>query len=323
MHTQRLTTPAAGVAARDLAISAVASDAGLVAELIAAISSRLQTPPSWQPTPTESIDALAAEPPFAATSSRVVLVLFHHLWLHDETVQRDVPLLRERLAADPGSVCVLSLDGSPLPSWLGGAARYELMRSGREGAPDFVVNAVAGAGGLVGVIPQQPVADEPAARWPEPPAPFLSQQRALSALRHELDSLASALEVAIDDAQVAQPDRTFELQVSPQRLVARLDDVAVSFSWLAGRTPSVAEGNLLVIGWQGVTPGTRGVTSLRSAAVIHEQSYVADGDTPSTWRWRSVDAVAHPYSSANLVAEWMARASIARGGCVNADEPIA
>jgi hypothetical protein len=316
-------TPAAGVAARDLAVSAVASDAGLVAELIADISSRLQTAPAWHPTPSENVDAAAVEVPFAATTSRVVLVLFHHLWLHDPIVQRDLPLLRERLAAEPGSVCVLSLDRTPLPAWLRGADRYDLLRKGREGAAAFVVDAVARAGGLVGELSRQAVPDEAPVRWPEPPAPFLSQQRALSALRHELDSLAAALEAAIDEAQVAQPDRTFDLQVSPQRMVARLDDVAVSFSWLAGRTPSVAEGNLLVIGWQGVTPGPRGITSLRTAAVMHEQSYVADGDAPSSWRWRSVDAVAHPYSSASLVAEWMARASIVRAGCVSVDEPIA
>lgn len=318
MHQHRLSSPSAGTAARDLAISAVPSDAGLVSELIADIAGRLQTPPSWQPSPDDT------GPPVADTGSRVVLVLFHQLWLHDETMQRDVPLLRERLAGQPGSVCVLSLDRTPVPAWLRGAARYDLMHVGREGAADFVVHTVENAGGYVG--PGEPPSvqvDEPPQRWPEPPAPFLSQQRAQSALRHELDSLAGALENAIDSAQSTQPDRIFELNVLPQRLIARLDDVAVSFSWLAGRTPSVSDGSLLVIGWHGVTPGLRGVTSLRSATVLHERSYVADGDRPDAWRWRSVDAVAHPYSSANLVAEWMARASIARGGCENADASIA
>jgi hypothetical protein len=319
VHHHHLTPLTAGTVARDLAISAVSSDAGLVSELIAGVAGRLQTTPCWQ--------SAADDPliPLAPTTSRVVLVLFHQLWLHDEIMRRDMPVLRERLAGQPGSVCVLSLDRTPVPAWLRGASRYDLVHAGREGAADFVVRAVEDAGGTVVDVEATPaVADDDAAhRWPEPPAPFLSQQRAQSALRHELDSLAGALENVIDQAQSAHPDRIFELNVLPQRLIARLDDVAVSFSWLAGRTPSVSDGSLLVIGWHGVTPGLRGVTSLRSATVLYERSYVADGDRPDAWRWRSVDAVAHPYSSANLVAEWMARASIARGGCENADASIA
>ena len=65
------------------------------------------------------------------------------------------------------------------------------------------------------------------------------------------------------------------------------------------------------------------LTAAQSCGFTATCSYVADGDRPDAWRWRSVDAVAHPYSSANLVAEWMARASIARGGCENADASIA
>jgi hypothetical protein len=321
VHDQRFASPAADTTARDLAISAVASDAGLVSELIADVAGRLQTAPCWR---TSTDDTLM---PFATATSRVVLVLFHQLWLHDEATQRDAPVLRERLAGRPGSVCVLALDRTPVPAWLRSAARYDLMRGEREGAASFVLHAVEDAGGLVAeVVGPSTVdadADDAGHRWPEPPAPFLSQQRAQSALRHELDSLAGALEHVIDEAQVAQPDRIFELNVLPQRLIARLDDVAVSFSWLAGRTPSVSDGSLLVIEWQGVAPGLRGVTSLRTATVLHERSYIADGDAPDAWRWRSVDAVAHPYSSANLVAEWMARASIARGGCENADASLA
>lgn len=299
--------------ARDLAISAVPSDAAFVSELVKDVAQRLQTVPSWPVT--AEPDLLSHLAPFAAETSRVVLVLYHHVWLHDETMQRDVPLLRERLEEEPTSVCVLALDATPLPPWLSSASRYDMADTGRVGVAEFVVEAVVAAGGSVGA---SPAADEAPAearpRWPEPPAPFLSQQRAQSALRHELDALAEELETAVDESRAARPERTFEVQIVPQRLFARMDDVAVSFSWLTGRSSNVSEGRLLVIAWRDVAVGQRGLAALKSAAMIHERTYAADGDSPSTWRWRSEDSVAHPYSSANLVAEWMARASIARGG---------
>jgi hypothetical protein len=252
--------------------------------------------------------------PFASSTSRVVVVLYHHVWLHDQAMQRNVPVLRERLGEHPDSVCVLALDETPVPPWLGRAARYDIAGTGRLGASDFIVDAIAAAGGAVDPIPPVPEHAEPVSRWPEPPPPFLSQQRAQSALRHELDALAELLESVVDEAREAQPERIFELQVLPNRILARLDDVAVSFSWVPGRTASVADGRLLVIAWRDVAPTVKGMAALRSAAMIHERTYAADGNTASTLRWRSEDAVAQPYSSANLVAEWMARASIARAG---------
>jgi hypothetical protein len=308
---QRTTTPALAVA-RDLAISAVASDAALVAELIADVSQRLHTTPSWS-TGTE-IDIVDPLVPFASSTSRVVLVLYHHMWLHDAAVQRDVPLLRERLDEQATSVCVVALDATPLPPWLDGAPRYDLLQTGRDGVAAFVIDAVAAAGGDVDAGAELATDAAPVSRWPEPPPPFLSQQRAQSALRHELDALAEELQTIVDESRAERPDRVFELQIMPQRMVARLDDVAVSFSWLAGRSATVSEGRLLVIGWRGVAAGVKGAAALRSAAVMHERTYVPDGNAPSAWRWRSVDSVSQPYSSANLVGEWMARASIARAG---------
>jgi hypothetical protein len=306
-HSATTTAPIA----RDLAISAVTTDAGFVSELIADIQPLLPTSPAWHTEPAVGDSAQASA--FADASTRVVVILYHHLWLHDETVQRDdVPLLRARLLEHPDSVCVLSLDGTPLPPWLRAAARYDLVAAGRDGTIGFIAGIVAAAGCAVKAGAGEPAAEPAPMRWSDQPTPFLSQQRAQSALRHELDALAEELETIVGRSRTTQPERMFELQVMPQRMVARLDDVAVTFSWLAGRTANVSDGSLLVIGWRGVNPGLHGVAALRSAAVIHERSYVADGDAPNTWRWRSVDSVAHPYSSANLVAEWMARASLAQ-----------
>ena len=107
--------------------------------------------------------------------------------------------------------------------------------------------------------------------WPEPSTPFLSQPRALGALRHELDAIIGELEPVIGRCLAAQPEGVFELHVLPHRMVARLDDVAISFSWLTGLQRTVADGRLLVIAWRPVGSGVRGMAALKSASVIGER----------------------------------------------------
>lgn len=150
--------------------------------------------------------------------------------------------------------------------------------------------------------------------WGLSPAPFLSQPRAHSALRHELDAIGHELTLAMERCRAAEPERLFELQVLPFRLVAKLDDVAISFSWLNGRVPTVADGCLLVIAWQNVPESVRGLDALRSATALHEQTYVAEGSAPDEWRWRGDELDSQSHGSASLVAEWVARASTARAG---------
>jgi hypothetical protein len=301
----------------DLAISAVASDHGFVAELIADIAQRLRTTPSWRVAtavradePEPALDS-PVEAVVGIADSRVVLVLHHHLWNHDEQMRRDELVLRQRISERPSSVCVIALDDIPLPKWLARAPHYDMTAGGRAGAADFVLNTIAAAGGAV--APKPVVSDAVApSRWPEAPAPFLAQPRAQSALRHQLDALGEELESVVDRCKLEQPDRLFELQILPNRLVARLDDVAVSFSWLTSGSTSIADGRLLVIAWRDVATGVRGPAALKSAAMMHERSYAADGGTPDTWCWRGEDASRQAYSSADLAAAWIARISIAR-----------
>ena len=323
--TRFATRPSLDATTCDLAISAVASDSGFVAELIVDVAQRLRTTPAWHveadsltsdseptlETPGETPDAAPAMAAVGIADSRVVLVLHHHLWHHDDQMRRDELVLRQRMSDRPGSVCVIALDDVPLPKWLARAPHYDFATGGRAGAADFVLNVVSAAGGAVA---PKPVAAEDVARprWPEAPAPFLAQPRAQSALRHQLDALVEELETVVDRCKAEQPDRVFELQVLPNRIVARLDDVAVSFSWLTGGSTSIAEGRLLVIAWRNVASGVKGSAALKSAVMIHERSYAADGGTPDTWRWRAEDGVRQAYSSANLAAAWIARISIAR-----------
>jgi hypothetical protein len=154
--------------------------------------------------------------------------------------------------------------------------------------------------------------DERAPRvWPEPPTPFLSQPRALSALRRELDVIVGEIQPSIERCRVARPEGSFEVVVLPHRVIARVEVVAVSFSWLSGRLPTVADGCLLVIAWSNVASGVRGAAALKSATPTHERTYIAEGASPDQWRWCADDLVEQSCSSKHLTAEWMARTTIA------------
>lgn len=298
----------------DLAISAVASDGGLVAELSSELAVRSSIPAEWSGEPAGP-DAGPAEL-LDAKHSRVALVLHQHLWQHDARTIRDAAALRARLASRGDSICVLALDDTPVASWLASAPRYSLGESDRAGAVDFVADVIAAAGGAVKSKARVPSLDESSPRWPEQPTPFLAQPRAQTALRHELDDIAATLKSAVDRARAARPEGASELHVLPHRVIARFDDVAVSFSWVTGRFSTVSDGHLLVIAWRGVTNGTRGVAALKAASPFHERVYVADGNAADKWRWRADDRVRQPYASAQLAADWLARAFIAQSGPV-------
>jgi len=144
----------------------------------------------------------------------------------------------------------------------------------------------------------------------------MSQPRAHSALRHELDAIVAELKPIIEKCRVEQPERSFDLHVLPFRVIVRADDAAVSFSWVTGRMATVADGCLLVIAWRNVTSAVRGVAALNAAAPTNERTYFAYGASADTWRWRADGSTDEPASSAELVAEWIASAGIAESSRV-------
>jgi hypothetical protein len=144
------------------------------------------------------------------------------------------------------------------------------------------------------------------------PAPFLSQPRALSALRHELEAIATAVAPDLVRRRAGDPNAIFELHVAPNRLIAHLGDAGVTFSWVeasGAQSLSVADGRLLVIQWAGLANNTRGVAALRYARPVSERVYRAEGIDAAHWRWRPEDddtAAATTYTADTLVAEWLA-----------------
>jgi len=141
------------------------------------------------------------------------------------------------------------------------------------------------------------------------PAPYLEQNRAQSALRQQLAAIGAELEPELERRRAGEPAAKFELHILPHRLIARLAEVGISFSWVGAvgsQALSVADGRLLVIQWSGVENQTRGVAALRSAHPVRERVYRAEASDADHWGWRVDNSDGPVCSTAKLVAEWLA-----------------
>jgi hypothetical protein len=294
----------------DLAVSAVPFDAALVAELFSELSLRLRTTPVWDGESAALGPTLRQD--LMAERSRLVLVLHQRLWQHDPATAGDAVLLRARMRDRAKSVCVMTLDDAPLPDWLASARRCDFARAGLQGAADFALEAIEACGGSLEDAPDVPKPQRSTV-WGDGAVPFLSQPRAQSALRHQLDAIAAGLAPEIERRRDNHPESAIEMHVLPHRVIVRFDDIGISFSWVSGRTPTVAEGRLLVIQWTGVATETRGVAALRSASPVRERVYRPDAADAEHWRWRVDGDNGQAYSTANLVGEWLANSSL--GAC--------
>jgi len=146
--------------------------------------------------------------------------------------------------------------------------------------------------------------------------PFLSQPRAQSTLRQQLAAIEARLGSELARRRADDADSTFEMHVIPNRVIARLGDAGLSFSWvvaMGGEVAAVSEGRLLVIQWAGVAKETRGVAALRSARAVRERVYRPDGVDADHWCWRVDDGDAAGQATCTteaLVAEWLATSSM-------------
>lgn len=288
----------------DLAISAVAYDVRLVADLTALLSTRLQTAPIWAGTPSDLFEAAAASG-VGEGASRIALVLPQRLWGHDRITAAETEVLRERARRTPTSVIVVTLDDEPLPQWMRRLGRRQLATSGLDGAAEFALQAIVKAGGTATRPASAPDgAPPPTTHWPEPPAPYLRQPRAHSALRRELDALCDAVEVPVEAAGQRDHERIFELQRLPNRIVARLDGVGVTFSWMPGRAGTVADGRLMVIEWADIAmkPGPE---AFRTARPTRERVYCVEAMNSDHWYWRADSPNGRACSTEHLAGEWM------------------
>jgi hypothetical protein len=282
----------------DVAVSAVAYDSLLVAEIIRRLRPALSLPVVWS----GHHEMLDPAPASSLGDARIILVLLHPLWAHEPATAADSDPLRQRVRKDPKSVVVLTVDQTAVPAWLDKAHCHDLDAEGIDPLIESIMARVVKQGGsLVTMAPAEPVA--PRYGYDEGPA-FLDQSRAQNALRRELERMSDAIESRLDAETARDADAKVELSSAPNRFIARQGDLAISFSWLPGRLGGITDGRLLVIGWAGVGPSRRGTSVLASATQARETTYRVEATDAATWCWRSMQLNGRACSTSDLVGEW-------------------
>lgn len=301
----------------DVAVSAVRYDAHLVAELIGRLQPSLAARVVWTSQSDAVIVGDAAPPAVLAEDARVVVVVLQALWSHDAITAAESDALRQRMRRRPKSVIVLTVGGATVPEWLDKAARHDLRADGLTPVVEAILSTVLALGGS---LTEPVIAADPEApsRFSSDAPPFLHQARAHSALRRELERLSEGLETRLDAERARDVDQVVELTILPNRFIARHNDAAVSFSWLAGHLGGVNDGRLLVIEWSGVAGTRPGVAALKSAKPVRETTYEVEARDAESWRWRDGEPYGRACSTTDLVGEWLDTAALSSRATVKA-----
>jgi hypothetical protein len=238
--------------------------------------------------------------------ARVVVVLFQRLWGVSSSSLVESEALKARIGkAKRKDVIVVPLDNSPIPGWLKGT----IVRA--SGAPtssavmDAIVNAVTDAGGT----PKRLTTAAVAARQAEEEkhararASFLSSQRALALINRELDSLSSAVLRLCEAPGTLPAGFAPEARRTPDRYTVQIGPVGLSFSWIRGRSNSIADGQLLVIEWSGQLGDQHASPDPQTAMPAFEHVLQPHATSPEDWQWRRTDLDLCSYTTRDLAAQ--------------------
>ena len=140
--------------------------------------------------------------------------------------------------------------------------------------------------------------------------PFLTSHRAFAACSRELTRLTDEVLQAVAHLPAVDAEEKPVVRRSPDRCIIQLGPVALTLAWLRGAQDPVAEGELLVIVWQGaVAPRLRHEPERpikgpapAGATPLWEEVLVAAGESEDTWAWQPRAADAPTCSSTELAA---------------------
>lgn len=162
---------------------------------------------------------------------------------------------------------------------------------------------------MLGTPPDRPIAGDHV-RDDRPS--FLESHRALAACTREFGRLADAIihRLAADPLAEEKP----VVRQSPGRCIVQLGPVALTLTWLRSTLDSVAEGQLLVIGWRGSVAPKSSHSPERGglhraplpATALWEEVLVAVAADEASWLWRA-PAGSVASSSADLGRRWVER----------------
>lgn len=238
--------------------------------------------------------------------ARVVVVLHQRLW--GVASNGDAAAIKTRVGtAKRKDLVIVPIDSSPVPSWLKGVVVKAAGSPTSAAVIDAVVAAVTASGGAPKRLTEAAIAarladEETRARAR---ASFLSSQRAFALINRELDALSNTV-LKLCQAPGTLPDGLSpQVRRTPDRYTVQIGPVGLSFSWIRGRTNSIADGQLLVIEWSGQL-GEQTTPESRAAMPAFEHVLQPSATSPEDWQWRRADLDLCSYTTRDLAAQCVA-----------------
>ncbi len=294
----------------DVAITATEYDGLAVAELKRRLEHRIAkavfTPSRADGKPRTTASTAAIQKAFAK-ESRVVVVLFQRLWGETEATLPEAAALKTRIGkTKKQDVVVVPLDSSTVPSWLKGTIVRGTPSS--DAVVDAVVHAVATASGTPKKLTEAAVAARRAEEEKRSRAriAFLTSQRALTMINRELDSLSATVMKLCETPGTLPAGVAPDVRRTPDRYTVQIGPVGLSFSWIRGRSNSIADGQLLVIEWSGTLGDQHTAEAPKAAMPTFEHVLQPHATSPEDWHWRRIDLDLCGYTTRDLAAQCVA-----------------
>jgi hypothetical protein len=294
----------------DVAITAADFDALAAGELQRRLEQRLSKSVFIVPRVTDKPRTPAATTAVQKAiekDARVVVVLFQRLWGVTPTSAPELAAVKARIGnVKRKDVVIIPVDATPMPSWLKGM----VIKGGSPtslAAIDAIVDAVAAAGGAPKRLTESAIAARNAdeEKLARARAAFLSSQRALALINRELDSLSAAVLRLCETPGMLPTGFAAEARRTPDRYTVQIGPVGLSFSWIRGRSNSIADGQLLVIEWAGQL-GEQQTTQSKVAMPAVEHVLQPHATSPEDWQWRRADLDLCSYTTRDLAAQCVA-----------------
>jgi len=293
----------------DVAITAADFDALAVAEITRRLEQRLTKSVFSAPRAGDqprTAAAVAAVRKSIEKDARVVVVLFQRLWGATPSTIGEAAAVKARIGnVKHKDVLIIPIDNSPVPSWLKGTVVRSAGAPTSNAVIDTIVDAVAAAGGA----PKRMTDALLAARIAEDDqrakarTSFLTSQRALTLINRELDSLSAAVLKLCETPGTLPAGFAAEARRTPDRYTVQIGPVGLSFSWIRGRSNSIADGQLLVIEWSGQLGDQQPATDARTAMPAFEHVLQPHATSPDDWQWRRADLDLCCYTTRDLAEQ--------------------
>ena len=228
------------------------------------------------------------------------------MWGVTESSAIEVAAIKARIGnVKRKDVVVVPIDTTPVPTWL----KAVTLKGG--GSPtsvavlDAIVAAVSGAGGAPKKLTDSAIASRAAdeEKLAKARASFLSSQRALALINRELDSLSTAVLKLCETPGTLPAGFAAESRRTPDRHTVQIGPVGLSFSWIRGRSNSIADGQLLVIEWAGQLGDQNPPTDTKTAMPAFEHVLHPHATSPEDWQWRRADLDLCSYTTRDLAAQ--------------------